>query len=212
MTRRFSSRIVALVVLVVLCAAGTFAFRGAGRWLVREDAAGPADSIVVLSGGMPARAEEAAKLFLLGYSHEIWITKPAAPTAELAEMGIHYLGEEEYSREVLIHAGVPEADIRVLPDAILDTEQEVEEVASQMRSQGMTSVMIVTSPQHTRRVKMLWAKLAGNNLRAIVRGAPEDRFDAGHWWRDTHDAFAVFREMLGLLNASTGLPVRPPAY
>ena len=115
MTRRFSSRIVALVVLVVLCAAGTFAFRGAGRWLVREDAAAglPLDSIVVLSGGMPrARAEEAAKLFLLGYSHEIWITKPRRPYGGAGQKWeSHYLGEEEYSREVLIHAGVPERRI-----------------------------------------------------------------------------------------------------
>jgi hypothetical protein len=60
-------------------------------------------------------------------------------------------------------------------------------------------------------VKALWKKLAGENLVAIVRGAPDDPFDADHWWRDTHDALSVVREVLGLLNVWSGLPVRPHA-
>ena len=122
-------------------------------------------------------------------------------------MGIQYSGEDDYNREVLIHGGVPEADVRVFPDAIVNTEQEVDEIAKQMRREGKTSVIIVTSREHTRRVKALWGKQAGGNLRAIVRGAPQDPFDADHWWRDTRDVFSVVREILGLLNAwDQGLP------
>jgi uncharacterized SAM-binding protein YcdF (DUF218 family) len=209
MTRRSPFRIIALVVVLALCVAALMAFRGAGRWLIREDPLGPADAIVVLSGVMPARAEEAAKVFRLGYAREVWVSRPESPAGELAEMGVQYLGEEYYSREVLIHGGVPEADVSVLPDAIVDTEQEVDEIAKKMQREGMTSVIIVTSPEHTRRVKVLWRKLAAENLRAIVRGAPQDPFDADHWWRDTRDVFSVVRETLGLLNAWAGLPVRP---
>jgi uncharacterized SAM-binding protein YcdF (DUF218 family) len=209
MTRRFPFRIISLVVVLMVCAAALTAFRGAGRWLVREDSLGPADAIVVLSGAMPARAEEAVRIFRLGYAHEVWVSKPESPSEELAKMGIQYSGEDDYSREVLIRGGVPDANVRILPDAIVDTEQEVEEISKQMRSERMTSVIIVTSPEHTRRVKALWGKLAGGNLRAIVRGAPQDPFDADHWWRDTRDVFSVVREILGLLNAWAGLPVRP---
>ena len=124
-------------------------------------------------------------------------------------MGIHYLGEEDFNREVLIHEGVPDADVRIFPQPIVNTEEEIEEICGQMRRDGKTSAMIVTSPQHTRRVRALWRKMAGNNLRLIVRGAPQDPFDANHWWRTTHDTFAVVREILGLLNVWVGLPVRP---
>jgi len=211
MARRKTFEITALVVLLALVVAGVFAFRRAGRWLIREDALRPADVIVVLSGGMPYRAEEAARIFHMGYAHEVWITHPVNPARELAAMGIQFMGEDDYSREVLIHDGVPGADIRILPDTIIDTEQEVDEVARAMRQDRLNTVIIVTSPPHTRRVHVLWRDLAPRDLHALVRAAYQDRFDASHWWRNTHDALSVTRETLGLLNAWAGLPVRPRA-
>ena len=207
--RRRFFQLLALAAAMALCGGGVIAFRGAGRWLVRPAPLGPADVIVVLSGSMPARAEEAARLFRLGYAHEVWVSRPESPAQELAAMDIRYLGEEDYNREILIHGGVPEAAVLVFPQPIVDTEQEVEETAREMRSENKGTAIIVTSPQHTRRVRVLWRELAGPNLRAIVRGAPEDPFDADHWWRNTRDAFFVVREILGLLNAWAGLPVRP---
>ncbi len=212
MARRHSFRFVALAVALLVCVAGVFAFRGVGRWLVREDALAPADVIVVLSGSMPTRAEEAAELFHMGYAHQVWVSRPVSPAEELESMGIHYAGEEDFNRAVLIHEGVPEGDISIFPQPIVNTEQEVEEISAEMRRQGKTAVIIVTSLQHTRRVRALWQKLAGDNLRLVVRAAPQDSFDADHWWRNTHDTFSVVREILGLLNVWTGLPVQPQSY
>lgn len=192
-----------------MCALAFVAFRGAGRWLVREDALAPADEIVVLSGSMPVRAEEAARIFRMGYANAVWVSQPDSPRQELESEGIHYEGEEDFNRAVLLHDGVPAADIHILPQPIVNTEDEIREISGWMRRDGRTSVLIVTSPQHTRRVRALWKKLAGNDQRLIVRGAPQDPFDAAHWWRNTHDALAVVREFLGLLNVWLGLPVRP---
>ncbi len=209
MARRKFSRIVALAVVLAVCTVTVIAFRGAGRWLVREDALAPADAIVVLSGSMPARAEEAARIFRMGYAHEVWVSRPNSPDQELESMGIHYLGEQDFNRAVLIHEGVPDAGVRIFPQQIANTEQEVTEISAQMQGEKKTSVIIVTSLQHTRRVRALWRKLAGENLRLIVRGASQDSFDADHWWRNTHDALSVVREILGLMNVWLGLPVRP---
>jgi len=76
-------------------------------------------------------------------------------------MGIHYVGEEEYGQMVLVHAGVPSAAVHIFPDSIVDTEQEIDEIARQMQARGNTTAIIVTSPQHTRRVRTLWAELVG---------------------------------------------------
>ncbi len=209
MKRRNIFRAAIVAVVLALIVLGIFAFRGAGRWLIREDALRPAGVIVVLSGAMPARAEEAARIFNLGYAHEVWITHPENPSQQLAGMGIHFITDDDYNREVLIHEGVPGADIQILPDTIVDTEQEIDEIVRQMRRDGITAAIIVTSPPHTRRVHVLWRELAPRNLHVIVRAAYEDPFDANHWWRNTHDALAVTREMLGLLNAWAGLPIRP---
>lgn len=195
--------------ILALIAAGVLGFRGAGRWLVRQDALAPADVIFVLSGGLPHRAEEAAKIFRAGYAKEIWLSRPYAPVEELTRLGVSFTGEEEYSREVLIREGVPDSAIRILPDTVVDTEQEIEEASREMRRDGKSQVIIVTSPQHTRRVRALWRVIVGSQKRAVVRAAAEDPFDAEYWWRNTRDALSVVREYLGLLNAWAGLPVRP---
>jgi len=200
-----------LSVFIILLIAAFVALRGLGRWLVREDPISSADIIVVLSGGMPYRAEGAAALFQRGSAGEVWVTRPENYAVELAKLGIRFVGEEEYTSQILIHEGVPEKELKILPDTVLNTEQEVEEIARQMRRTGKSRALIVTSPQHTRRVHTLWERLVGENPKVIVRATPADPFDAEHWWRNTRDASAVAHEALGLLNVWAGLPVRPPS-
>jgi len=205
-TRRVA---VAAGVLLLLAACAVALLRDAGRWLVCEDPLAKADVIVVLSGGLPYRAEEAAKIYRMGCAPEVWVSYPVGPGADLASLGIPYVGEEEYNRRILIREGVPEKAVRVFPDPILNTQQEVREVARELQRTGKARVIFVTSPEHTRRVKTLWRKLAGGAGEAIVRPAANDPFDAAHWWRTTRDALAVVREYLGLMNAWAGFPLRP---
>jgi uncharacterized SAM-binding protein YcdF (DUF218 family) len=207
--RFVTTRRLVIVLAILAVAAGVTAFRGAGRWLVREDPLVAADAIVVLSGSMPQRAEGAADLYRTGYAPEVWVTRPDSAESDLAAMGIRFIGEEEYSRQVLIHQGVPAGAIRILPDPIINTEEEIEEIARQMQISHKSHVIIVTSAQHTRRVRTLWSRLAASNQIATVEAAAEDPFDRDHWWRNTHDAYAVVREMMGLMNAWGGLTVRP---
>ena len=201
--------VIYLSVCLLLTLAVVIAVRSAGRWLVREDTLASADAIVVLNGSMPFRAAEAARLFQMWKVPEVWVSRPGNPAADLQKLGVQFVGEEEYDREILIHQGVPESSVHLFPDPIVNTEQEVNEITREMQRLGKTKVIIVTSPQHTRRVSALWKRLAARQNQAIVRAAFEDPFDADHWWRNTRDTFSVVREMMGLLNAWTGLPVRP---
>jgi uncharacterized SAM-binding protein YcdF (DUF218 family) len=205
-------RAISAVILLVLFIAAILVFRGVGNWLVREDPLMHADALVVLSGGLPYRAEAAAHYFESGYASEVWLTRPEGPSDQMRELGVQYVSEEDYDRQILIHLQVPEKSVRILPNTVIDTEQEVEEISRELRKEGKISVIIVTSPEHTRRVRALWKKLAGEDLKAVVRAAREDPFDADHWWRDTRDALSVVREVLGLMNVWAGLPVRPHAH
>jgi len=204
-------RIVLLAVLFPVIT-GIISARGAGRWLVRGDAPAKADVIVVLSGGMPYRAEAAAKVFHMGYAPEIWVSKPVSPAGDLQSFGIHFVGEEDYNRQILVHLGVPELAVHTFPEEIVDTEEEVAEIQREMGRTGKNRVIIVTSPQHTRRVRALWRKLVGGQPQLLVYAAREDPFDGDHWWRNTRDALAVVREYLGLVNVWAGMPVRPVAH
>jgi uncharacterized SAM-binding protein YcdF (DUF218 family) len=207
--RRRRSGIFVLALLLLLVVVGVVVFRNVGHWLVREDALGKADVIVVLSGGLPFRAQAAAGVFKSGYAPAVWVSRPLGPREELAALGIQFVGEEDYNRKILVQQGVPDAAIGIFPDTIANTQDEVEEISREMRRDGKHTVIIVTSPQHTRRVRALWRKLVGDDPRVIVRAAWDDPFDADHWWRTTADVLAVVREAMGLLNVWAGLPVRP---
>jgi len=184
-------------------------FFGLGRWLVVEDPLEKAQAIVVLSGAMPLRAVEAAKLFREGYAPEIWLTHSAEPGETLEEMGIPFSGEDYYNKLVLIHEGVPPEAIHVLEPPIVNTAEEIKVAAAALKPGKDAAVILVTTKVHTRRVRLLWHRLAPGQVRAIVRAASADPFDPQHWWRTTSDALDVVREFLGLLNVWAGLPLRP---
>lgn len=198
------------VLLIVLClAAATIGcLRRVGHWLVVQDPLQPAAAIAVLSGRMPTRAVEAAELYRQGLAPQVWLTLPEGPGDELASMGIPFVSEEVYNKRVLMHFGVPAGAIRILDPPIVNTADEVDVIARQAARQAASTIIIVTTKAHTRRVRAIWHKKLGNSPQAIVRYASSDDFDSEHWWRRTRDALDVLREVFGLANVWAGFPVK----
>jgi len=192
-----------IVVLAMAC------FLAVGRWLVVEDPLVKAHAIVILSGAMPMRAVEAAKLYRKGYAPEIWLTHSTEPARVLSAMGIPFAGEDYYNARVLVHEGVPADAIRVIEPPTVNTADEINAIAAAIAKEKDRTTIIVTTKAHTRRVRLLWQRLSSGRGSAIVRAASEDPFDPRHWWRTTSDALDVVREVLGLMNAWTGLPLHP---
>jgi len=190
----------AVVALIILL--------GVGRWLVVEDPLEKAQAIVVLSGRMPMRAQEAARLYNAGWAPQVWLTRSVEPAASLQEMHIAYIGEDFFNSRVLMHEGVPSNAILILEPAINNTIDELRVITAELERSNAKTVIIVTTKAHTRRVHTLWRELS-TGRRVIVRAAPNDSFAPDHWWRTTRDALDVVREVLGLLNTWTGLPLHP---
>jgi hypothetical protein len=188
---------------------GGVAFLEVGKWLVVEDPVSQCRAIAVLSGSMPLRAIEAARLYRQGYAPEVWLTHSAEPGATLEAMGIAFAGEDSYNTRILIHEGVPQGAIRILEPPIVNTADEIKVIASALSGEKDRTVIIVTTKAHTRRTRLLWHRLAAGQGRVIVRAASGDPFEPEHWWRTTGDALDVVREVLGLLNAWAGFPLRP---
>ena len=200
---------VALLVVLVL-SAPIVIFFGVGRWLVVEDRLEKAQAIVVLSGRMPIRAMEAARLYREGYAREVWLTRPLEPAASLEALDITYPGEEFFNARILAHEGVPGSAVHVLDTPIANTADEVRVIAAELTREQRSKVILVTTKVHTRRVRRLWQRFGASHGRAIVRAARGDPFDSAHWWRTTGDALDVVREVLGIFNAWAGLPLHPP--
>jgi uncharacterized SAM-binding protein YcdF (DUF218 family) len=184
-------------------------FLNVGRWLVVEDPLEKTAAIAVLSGRMPSRALEAARLYRAGYAPEVWLTYANEPASELAKLSVPYQGEEHYEKLVLMQQGVPESAIRILEPSIENTADEIRTISQSMQARQAAAVIIVTSKVHTRRTRALWKKLSAPNGHAAVRGVSDDDFDPAHWWRNTSDALDVVREVLGMFNVWAGLPLRP---
>jgi uncharacterized SAM-binding protein YcdF (DUF218 family) len=188
---------------------GTIAFRNLGHWLDREDPLQTAAAIAVLSGRMPDRALEAARLYNQGYAPQVWLSYSVEPEATLQKYAVPYAGEETYDRLLLLHQGVPESAIRVLDPPIVNTADEMRTFGAALRRENPHRIIIVTSKLHTRRTAALWQRLASRDGQAIVRGVSEDAPSVAYWWRTTGGALDVVREVLGLLNTWAGLPLQP---
>lgn len=199
--------------LVVLTLLGTTTalviFLSVGKWLVREDPLQQATAIAVLSGNIPSRALEAARLYHEGYAKEIWLTHPGAHADALEVLGIDYPSEDDFNIRVLRGQGVPEKAIRVLDTPIVNTAQELDVISGALKGKGGQSVIVVTNKAHTRRVHILWMKYFGARGELIAHAVPDDGFAAAHWWRNSGDLTQVTHEVLGIANAWADLPVQP---
>jgi uncharacterized SAM-binding protein YcdF (DUF218 family) len=198
-----------LAVLGFLLFVALLAFFNVGRWLSVEDPLEKADAIAVLSGRMPDRVLEAARIYKGGYAPEVWLTHSTEPGVTLQKLSVVYTGEDTYDKLILEHEGVPENAIRVLEPPIVNTADEMKTIGRALKQGKFHKVILVTSKVHTRRTRTLWKHLSRQDGEAIVRGVSDDSFDPAHWWGTTGDALDVVREVLGMLNAWAGLPLRP---
>jgi len=207
-TVRGRGLVVAALVLVALAVvAHGPALRLIGRALVVEDPVAKADAIVVVAGGTPSREDAAAALFREGLASNVVLSNPFTPdrVRDLITMGVRRFDYQGEARVVLEHRGVPAEAIVALPQSVKTTEAELKVVGELARSRGWRRVILVTSPQHSRRVKLAWSRQAPADIQSIVRVAQDDDFLDGDWWRQRRAAEAVLHEYLGLAAIYLGI-------
>lgn len=195
---RWAAVLAALALAIVLGHAP--AFRWLGRALVVEDALKPADAIVVLAGGIPAREAAAAALYRQGLAPRVVVSNQLTPARvnELIRMGIREHDFQGESRLVLERHGVPPAALVLVREPVEITETELRRVGLVAQERGWRRVILVTSPQHSRRVKLVWGRQAPAGIEGLVALAPEDGIEVDGWWRKRREAEAVLHEYLGL--------------
>jgi len=160
-----------------------FAIPRLGTWLVIEDPLTKADAIFVLGGTRFERPLEAADLYLAGWAPIISLVEQGPEWAEgwLADKGVTYETELQTQVRVLQELGVPAESIRVI-DPQDSTAAEADALLATMRRQGWSSVIVVTSKQHTRRAGLSMRRAIGNEGRVIMRASRYDQSDTDRWW------------------------------
>jgi len=173
-----------------------------GYWLHNDDSLVKADAIILL-GGNPSRAYHAADLYLQGYAPYIYLSSPRRTNTEtlLDNTGIFMPREEEINKQVLIKKGIPAGSIITLGQTVVSTADEAEEVSKIAKSDSCR-IIVVTSPYHVRRAKMIFRdNVKGCDIRVV--GSSYEPYPS-RWWQDKELAGNVILEITKIIFYETG--------
>jgi uncharacterized SAM-binding protein YcdF (DUF218 family) len=156
----------------------------AGGWLIVEAPLERADAILVLSGSASyiERADEAAALFKAGVSPRILLTNDNGRGGwnDAEERNPYFF---ELSRSRLVSNGVPPTAIEVLMPAAIGTHGEAEIVVDAALQRNFRSLMIVTSPHHTRRALWTYKRTILEKHAPLILGVrPASNSQSGTEW------------------------------
>jgi uncharacterized SAM-binding protein YcdF (DUF218 family) len=141
--------------------------------------------MVVLGGGVRERVDTAVDLLLAGACERLLLTGTDLSAdarellAESAGSGVRYEIEVAGSRSTL-------------EDAVVSLRAA--------RSAGIRSVLVVTSPYHTRRAAWIFSRVfAGTGVEFGIHPSECFYFDYGRWWKSRDGRGAVLGEYAKLL-------------
>ncbi len=185
------------IVAAVLALAATMALvLAAGRFLVIADPLPErADAIVVLAGSVRDRALEAARLYRAGIAPRVVVTREPLPPGDIAlrGAGVELPESDALLRRALGGLGVPPVAIVTLRRRAQSTASEARTIARWACARGVRRLVVVTSPSHTRRARLVLARALGPGIDLAVRPSGA-RFAAGHWLTVRRDAKLVLSE------------------
>lgn len=194
----------ALVNLIVLLCIAAFCLviylirhplmRYAAEWWVIDEPAQHADTIIVLSDDnfYGDRATRAAELSRQQVAPVVVASgRRLRPNAGIAELIEHDL----------IERGVPKEKVLRFDHDRNDTIGEAEALANLAKEKHWSSVIIVTSNYHTRRVRYIFAKIFPAEITVSVASARDSDFDPEHWWEKRKSTALFGHEVLGMMEA-----------
>lgn len=189
-------RSVALVLLglAVLASAGGYCVGNAARWLENPDAPAPADAILVLAGSH-FRPLYAADLYRRGLVPAVYITVPVQDPATdmLAALDIRLPTTDAVYQQILRAKGVPAERIVRLERVVISTVDEAHEARRALAGKA-SRLLVVTSPYHVRRTRMVFEDaLRGSGLAVSVLATPDEPLPE-RWWRSQTAARDVLLE------------------
>ena len=189
-------------VLVALVAVG-LGIPALGAALVVTDALQPSDAIFVLDGGTPVRELEAASLYRLGYAPRVVVAR-GRDAISVARQVSGEPSRQERAVRVLRHVGVPEAAVVTLSQEVDNTVQELAADFAFATKQGLRRVILVTSANHTRRVRVIWNSRYERRIPALVYPTSWEAYDARRWWASRRTMEETIHEALGIVHFMLG--------
>jgi len=182
-------------VLVIVIGVALLPF--AGRVLtIADPLPDAADAIVILAGSIRDRTLEAARLYRTGIAPRVVVTRETLPPGEAAlrAAGIELPESDALTRTALIGLGVPPSAIVTLRRRAQSTASEATTIGRWACARRMRRLVVVTSPAHTRRARLVLDRALGPGIALTVRPSTASAFAGGRWFHVRRDAKAVLAE------------------
>jgi uncharacterized SAM-binding protein YcdF (DUF218 family) len=163
-------------VLLILTGSRDLWLSSIGRYLIVGDPLEPADALVPLAGER-LRVFYAADLFQKGYARwfvitDMWLDRPKPAVSYTDSVSAQ-----------AIERGVPTDRILVAPGQAASTYREALNLRWLAEQQDWHSLIVVTSPYHTRRARMIFGEVFGDtNITVMIQPVHEHWYRAEDWW------------------------------
>lgn len=167
-----------------------------GRFLVVEQPPVKSDLIVCLAGGNVQRGLTAADLYRRGFAPVVFVAREEIPEGydTLNKRGVSYPESIDLMVRLLKELGVPESAILTSDTPSESTVMEASIVSGIVEEKNFRSLILVTSPTHSRRAYLVFRKAMAEGVRILVVPSSYNRFTPEGWWKDRKYAREVLFE------------------
>ena len=185
-----------LLIFLAILAIPLYFFHGlilnkVAKYLYYKDELKPADVIVVIPGNETEYSVSyGAKLFKEG-----WARKD-----KIILSGGNAIWKYTWSslmKEQAFSLGVPGNAI-FLEEKSSSTKENALFTKEIIKKHRYTSLILVTSPYHSKRANIIFRKSMGNEIKVLSAPSEESRFQFKDWWKREKDRKAVFTEFFKL--------------
>lgn len=189
-SRFFRTLLILLVLIVIFAALHRQILTPLANFLVVSEQPVQADLIRVL-GGSPDRYLYGAELYKQGYAPKI-----------LFSLWDDYMpllqrSKTEIISEYAIAEGIPEDAIDFAPAE--STYHEAQITKTMIESNRLNSVLVVSSPYHMRRIKMIFDHVIGDRAELIYVPVPDEWTDFRRdWWTNEESTVALLHEYIAI--------------
>jgi uncharacterized SAM-binding protein YcdF (DUF218 family) len=154
-----------------------------GNLLIVNQEPQKADAIIILGGGSD-RVAYGVKLYQSGYASKLLLSGGNA-------------NSNRNMKQQALSLGVPDASI-LQEDLSRTTFENAKYSLKIVQAQGYKSVIVVTSPYHTRRASIIFTQFF-KGIDVIMCPVPYDPAITGNWWKDSYSSVFVISEYLKLI-------------
>ena len=173
-----------------------------GQYLVVSYPPEKSDLIVCLGGNNVERGLATADAYKMGLAPKIYIVREELPDGyqELKQRGIRYPESIDLLEMILKGSGVSEEAVIRGEVQSGSTREEAELVKALAERMNFRSVILITSPAHTRRTYLTFREIMGEQeYRLSIVPSPYSQFKPDHWWQSRRHAREVLFEYQKLL-------------